>query len=142
MKLMQFFGFNMWHLSLATKLSEFIKCNMVILKKGDFVRAVESGFRPFWKQTLQFFELKQISAELKSTCTSDPLSVPWTTCFSGISYLTLVLPGVVITPLEIFFLSPQNQKEGNLNHLGYLKYILCGHFDENNGRGTPYKGGR
>ena len=33
-------------------------------------------------------------------------------------------------PLEIFSLSPQNQKEIDLRHLGNLNYILCGHFDE------------
>ena len=35
-------------------------------------------------------------------------------------------------PLENFSLSPQNQKENDLRHLGNLNYILCGHFDENN----------
>ena len=36
-KLMSFFGSYMWHIT-VTNLSEFIKCNMVILKKkkGDF----------------------------------------------------------------------------------------------------------
>ena len=42
-------GFYMWHLSLTTKLSEFMKCNMIILKNSDFLRTMESGFRSFWK---------------------------------------------------------------------------------------------
>ena len=42
--------------------------------------------------------------------------------------------------LEVFSLSPQNQKEGDLSHLGNLKYILCGHFDEKTNRG--YEGGK
>ena len=36
-------GFYMWHLSLTTKLSEFMKCNIVILKNGNFLRTLESG---------------------------------------------------------------------------------------------------
>ena len=35
MKLMWVLGFYMWHLSMTTKLSEFIKCNVVILKKNS-----------------------------------------------------------------------------------------------------------
>ena len=42
-------GFYIWHLSLTTKLSEFIKCNMVILKNCHFLRILESKFRSFWK---------------------------------------------------------------------------------------------
>ena len=37
---------------------------------------------------------------------------------------------VVTTPLKIFSLPPQNQKESGLSHLGNLKYIICSHFDE------------
>ena len=48
-KLMWFFSFCMWHLTLTTKLSEFVKCNMVILKNDNFRRINKSGFRPFWK---------------------------------------------------------------------------------------------
>ena len=40
-KLMWVLGFYMWHLSLTTKLSEFMKCNTVILKNGDFLRTIE-----------------------------------------------------------------------------------------------------
>ena len=39
-KLMWVLGFYMWHLSLTTKLSEFIKCNMVIVQNGDFLRTM------------------------------------------------------------------------------------------------------
>ena len=46
-KLLWVSGFFMWHLSLTTKSSEFIKCNMVVLKNGDFLRTMKSGFRPF-----------------------------------------------------------------------------------------------
>ena len=48
-----------------------------------------------------------------------------------ISHLSLILPrGDGYHPLENFSLSPQNQKESDLSHLGNLKYILCGQFDE------------
>ena len=33
--------------------------------------------------------------------------------------------------LEFFSLSPQNQKDSELRHLGNLKYILYSHFNEN-----------
>ena len=36
----------------------------------------------------------------------------------------------------IFSLSPQNQKDSELRHLGNLKHILCSHFNEKK------KGGR
>ena len=35
-KLLWVLGFYIWHLSLTTKLSEFVKCNMVILKMTNF----------------------------------------------------------------------------------------------------------
>ena len=39
--------------------------------------------------------------------------------------------GVVTTNSSFFFsLSPQNQKDSELRHLGNLKYILCSHFNE------------
>ena len=47
---------------------------------------------------------------------------------------------VVTTPSKFFAVTP-NQKESDLNHLGNLKYILCGHFDEKkmgNCRGVRY----
>ena len=47
--------------------------------------------------------------------------------------LTLIL----LTPLETFSLSPENQNETDLSHLGNLKYTLSGHFDEKIG-GTPF----
>ena len=34
-------------------LFESIRCNMVILKKGYFLRTMEIGFRPFWNETFQ-----------------------------------------------------------------------------------------
>ena len=45
-------------------------------------------------------------------------------------YLALVLPrGWLPLPLEIFSLSPQNQKESDLSHPGDQPDILCDHFD-------------
>ena len=55
-KLMWVFGFYKWYISLTTKLSEFMKWNMVILKTCDFLKTLKSGFRPFWKQTLQILD--------------------------------------------------------------------------------------
>ena len=46
-KLIWVLNFYVLHLSLTTKLSEFTKCNMVILKNGDFLRTLKSGCRPF-----------------------------------------------------------------------------------------------
>ena len=40
--------------------------------------------------------------------------------------------GVGYHHLEFFSLSPQNQKDSELRHLGNLKYILCSHFNEKN----------
>ena len=51
--------------------------------------------------------------------------------------LTLVLPGG-----GGFSLSPQNQKESDLSHLGKLFYILCGHFDEKKIGGSTLPGAR
>ena len=45
---------------------------------------------------------------------------------------TVILPRKVFNPLEIFFpvASKPKKKESDLSHLGILKYILCGQFDE------------
>ena len=51
--------------------------------------------------------------------------------------------GVATTPLENFYLPPQNQNESDQSHLGKLTYILCGYFDEKKmGGGYPFKCGR
>ena len=52
-KLMWVLRFYLWHLSLTIKLSEFRKCNVVILKHSDILSTMESGFRPFWGKNKQ-----------------------------------------------------------------------------------------
>ena len=52
------------------------------------------------------------------------------------------ITGVVTTPLENFFLSPQNQKESDRSHVGDLSDILHGHFDQKKKKNgvPPYPG--
>ena len=45
-------------------------------------------------------------------------------------------------PPQNFSLSPQNQKESNLSHLGDLSDILRGHFDGGGEEGTTLPGAR
>ena len=50
--------------------------------------------------------------------------------------------GVVTTSLTVCLRLHKNAKESDPGHLGYLFYILCGHFDEKKNGGTPKDGGR
>ena len=61
----------------------------------------------------------------------------------GHKVLTLVLPRGWLLPPQDFFLPPQKQKESDKSHLGFVNYILCGHFDEKKKKtmGYPLQGG-
>ena len=70
---------------------------------------------PRWLRSLSFLVMGQHEKNLEGVITE----------------LTIVLPrkGVVTNYLAYFYLSPLNQKESDLSHLGDLPDILHGHFD-------------